>query len=243
MKSYCVPDEVAAKVKSTLQSMNQGQRAQQMMGIDERDYRDIERSPDVDVPGVGKIRGYRYRDAGHGVNLDAGQDNRIDDQGKNFATVFPTASLRAASWDLELEKRVGQAIGDETAASRNNMLLAPCMNIIRHPYWGRTQETYSEDMYHTGRMASALTAGLQQHVVACAKHYAANNVENNRFNQNAVMDEQTLREVYGRHFEMVVRDGGIGCIMASYNLINGVKSTQNKHLLTDILRGPIDKGG
>src|SRR6187399_373976 len=210
MKSYCVPDEVAAKVKSTLQSMNQGQRAQQMMGIDERDYRDIERSPDVDVPGVGKIRGYRYRDAGHGVNLDAGQDNRIDDQGKNFATVFPTASLRAASWDLELEKRVGQAIGDETAASRNNMLLAPCMNIIRHPYWGRTQETYSEDTYHVGRMATAAAVGIQRYVVACAKHFAANNIERYRSRQDARMeDEQTLRESFLRHFEMVVRDGGV----------------------------------
>src|SRR5512145_2571211 len=92
-------------------------------------------------------------------------------------------------------------------------------------------------------MASALAAGIQQHVVACAKHYAANNIETNRIDQDAVMDEQTLREIYGRHFEMVVREGGVGCIMASYNLVNGTKATQNKHLLSDILRGPVDKGG
>ena len=244
MKAYCVPENVAAEVKRALQSMSPAEKAQQMMGIDgtARDYRDIERSPDVTVPGYGTIRGYRYRDAGHGVNLDAGQDNR-DDTKDNFSTVFPTASLRAASWDLDLEKRIGRAIGDETAASKNNMLLAPCMNIIRHPYWGRTQETYSEDTYHTGRMATAFTVGLQEFVVGCAKHYAANNIEKGRANQNSILDEQTLREIYGRHFEMVIQDGAMGCIMASYNMVNGVKATQNEHLLRTVLKGPVEQGG
>src|SRR5690606_416809 len=158
---------------------------------------------------------YRYRDAGRGVNLDAGQDNRQSEgkDNKNYATVFPTPSLRAASWDLALERRIGAAIGDETAASRNNMLLAPCMNIIRHPYWGRTQEVYGEDMYLIGRMSTAFTVGIQEYVVACAKHWAANNIEQDRALQDAVMNEQTLREIYGRHFEMVVQDGAVGCIM------------------------------
>lgn len=223
-------------VDQVLGAMSQEQKILQMSGIPvgNKDYQDIERSPDVTVGGT-TIRGYRYRDAGHGVNLDAGQDNRPND-GNNFATAFPQQSTRGASWDLELEWALGEAMGDETAASKNNMLLGPCMNIIRHAYWGRTQEVYGEDTYHMGRMASAWTAGLQQHIAACAKHYAANNVEQNRANQDALMDEQTLREIYGRHFEMVVRDGGVSCIMASYNKINGKKSTQNKHLLTDILR-------
>ncbi|HYQ18567.1 MAG TPA: glycoside hydrolase family 3 N-terminal domain-containing protein, partial [Polyangiaceae bacterium] len=174
---------------------------------------------------------------------DAGQPNNRQTDNKDYATVFPAASIRAASWDMDLEKKVGEASGDETAASLNNMLLAPCMNIIRHPYWGRTQETYGEDMYHTGRMATAYTVGLQEYVTGCAKHFAANNVEKNRSSQDALMNEQTLREIYGRHFEMVVQDGGVGCIMASYNKINGVKNTQNKHLLRDILKAPVDKGG
>jgi beta-glucosidase len=110
------------------------------------------------------------------------------------------------------------------------------MNILRHPYWGRSQETYGEDMYQVGRMASALTVGIQQHVIACAKHYAANNVEYHRADQNAVMNEQTLREIYLPHFEMVVKKAGVGSIMAFYNLINGKKSTQNKHLLREILK-------
>lgn len=243
MQAYCVSDQVINDVNSTMQLMLPADKARQMMGVDgsQRNYRDIERSPDVQV-GSTVIRGYRYRDAGHGVNLDAGQDNR-DDTNDNFATVFPTASVRAASWDLDLEKRVGAAIGDETAGSRNNMLLAPCMNIIRHPYWGRTQETYGEDTYHIGRMATAFTVGLQQYVVACAKHYAANNIEKGRANQVAQMNEQTLREIYGRHFEMVVQDGAVGCIMAAYNYVNEYKATQNKHLIREMLKGPVEQGG
>lgn len=232
-------------VDTLIGQMTLDQKILQMQGVPRPDmpnYQDIERSPDAPNTAGFDIRGYRYRDAGRGVNLDAGQDNRpLDD--KNYSTVMPAPSLRAASWDMDLEWRVGYALGDETAASNNNMLLAPCMNIIRHPFWGRTQETYGEDSFHIGRMASAFTAGLQQVVVGCAKHYAANNVEKNRANQDAIMTEQTLREIYGRHFEMVIRDGGVGCIMASYNKINGTKSTQNKHLLTTILRDPYEQGG
>jgi beta-glucosidase len=244
MHAYSVSKDVTAEVDSVLAAMDGSARAQQMMGVDgtERNYQDIERSPDVDVPGVGTIRGFRYRDGARGVNLDAAQDNRSHDGG-NFATVFPAPSVRAASWDLELERRVGMAIGDETAASRNNVLLAPCINVVRHPYWGRTQETYGEDTYHIGRMATAFTVGVQQYVVACATHFAANNIEKGRTHQNAIMNEQTLREIYGRHFEMVVQDGGVGCVVASYNMINDVKSTLNQHLLRDILKAPIEQNG
>lgn len=236
-------------VQTLLQSMPLEEKFKQMYGVPDpiarnsAVYLDIERSQDADGGNGKTVRGYRYRDAGRGVNLAAGQYDRPSKQTTDYSTAFPCESVRAASFDVDLEFQVGEAMGDETMGSKNNMLLAPCMNIIRHPYWGRTQETYSEDMYHTGRMASAMTAGIQQHVVGCAKHFAANNVENNRANQNAVIDEQTLREIYGRHFEMVVQDGGIGCIMASYNLINGKKNTQNKHLLRDILRTPIAQGG
>jgi beta-glucosidase len=244
MQSYCVTQEVADAVDDVMESMQPVHFASQMIGVPvgNKNYQDIERSPDVTVPGVGTIRGYNYRDAGRGVNLDAGQHNRPNDK-NNYATAFPAPSVRAASWDVELERRVGAAIGDETAASLNNMNLGPCMNIIRHPYWGRTQETYGEDMYHIGRMASAYTVGVQEYVVACAKHFAANNIEKYRSRNNAKMTEQTLREIYGRHFEMVVQDGAVGCIMASYNAVNDVKATQNKHLLRDILKAPVSQNG
>jgi hypothetical protein len=185
MQAYSESPEVTQAAAMTMSWMGPAEKASQMIGIPvgNMDYQDIERSPDVVAPGVGTIRGYNYRDAGRGVNLDAGQKNRQND-GNNSATVFPAPSLRAASWDLDLEKRIGAAIGDETAASLNNMLLAPCMNIIRDPYWGRTQETYSEDSYHTGHMATAFTVGLQEYVTGCAKHFAANNIEKGRSTQN-----------------------------------------------------------
>jgi beta-glucosidase len=223
-------------VQTTLNSMSLAQKAAQMQGTppgtsSAKNYDDIQRSPD-DM--AANIRGYQYRDAGRGLNLDARQEGRP--YMNNYSTAFPAASARGASFDLDLEYRLGQAMGDETTASQNTMLLAPCMNVLRHPFWGRSQETYGEDVFHLGRMASALTAGIQNYIAACAKHYAGNNIENGRANNNAQMDEQTLREIYGRHFEMVVKDGGVSCVMASYNSVNGTKATQNKHLLTDILR-------
>ena len=245
MQAYSVSGEVTAAVNATLGAMTSAQKASQMQGlpVGGMDYFDIERSPDVTVSGVGTIRGYNYRDGDHGVTLEAGQPNNRQTDGKDYSTAFPSTSIRAASWDLDLEKRVGEAIGDETVASRNNVLIAPTMNVVRHPYWGRTQETYGEDTYHIGRMATAFTVGLQEYVAACAKHFAANNIEKNRSMQDAIMNEQTLREIYGRHFEMVVQDGAVACVLASYNKINGLKSTQNKHLLRDVLKAPISSGG
>ncbi len=244
MAAYRVSKDVAAQVDAALALMSPAQKAGQMLGVDgtQKNYRDIHRSIDVAVPGLGVVRGFRYRDGSRGVNLDAGQDNRPDD-GNNFATVFPTTSLRAASWDVDLERRVGAAIGDETAASKNNVLLAPSMNLVRHPYWGGIQESYGEDAYHVGRMATALAVGIQQYTLACARQFLANNIERNRSRLNATMTEQTLREVYGRHFEMVVQDGGVACVMAAYNLVNGVKVTQNEHLLRDVLKAPIEQNG
>ncbi|HEY0468580.1 MAG TPA: glycoside hydrolase family 3 C-terminal domain-containing protein [Polyangiaceae bacterium] len=244
MRAYVVSPDVSNAVNAALLKMSAVDKTSQMLGVPvgDMDYQDVERSPDISVPGLGTIRGYRYRDGDRGLNLDAGQDNRSSD-GNDFATVFPTTSIRSASWDLELERRVGEAIGDETAASRNNLLLAPGMDIVRHPYWGRTQETYGEDSYQIGRMATAFTVGLQEYVTGCANHFAANNIEMRRSTQNALMNEQTLREIYLRHFEMVVQDAGVGCFVASINAINGVKNTQNQHLLRDILKAPISQGG
>lgn len=241
---YRAPAEVEAQVDNTLAMMAPAQKYAQMTGVHvgNKDYRDIERSPDVEVTGVGMVRGFRYRSGGRGLNLESLQDNRPDDV-RNFATAFPAPSLRAASWDLVLERRVGAAIGDETVASKNNVLVAPCMNAVRHPYWGRTQETYGEDPYHLGRMATAFAVGVQEYVAACAKSFAVNNIEKDRAGQNAVVSEQALRESYGRHFGMVVEDAGVACILAGYNSVNGTHMTQNEHLLREILKAPVEQGG
>jgi len=240
------------EVTKLLQSMSNEDKFKQMYGVpDPSDrgsnaYGNIEQSLDVtDLSNGQLLRGFKYRDAGRGVNLDARQPNNrpYPNPEHGYSTAFPAESARAASWDPDFELQVGEAMGDEVMGSLNNMLLAPCMNILRHPYWGRSQETYGEDMYQVGRMASALTVGIQKHVVACAKHYAANNIENGRQRQNAEMDEQTLREVYVQHFAMVVQQGGVGSVMAAYNSIRGTKCTQNKHLLGDILKGKPENNG
>jgi beta-glucosidase len=211
------------------------QLADQMRGTSPgsgfNNFSDTFRTPDDATNG---IKGLLFRDGPRGVNLQAAQTGL--NYGNGYSTAFPVPSLRAASWDLDLEKQVGSDLGDETLASGNTMLLAPVVNILRHPAWGRSQETYGEDSFMLGRFGSAFTEGLQQYVPACVKHYAANNIEDGRAFQNASMDEQTLHEIYGRQYEMVIQDGGVACVMAAYNEINGIKSAQNKELLTDMLR-------
>ena len=140
---------------------------------------------------------------------------------------------------LRPRPRVRHRRGDRrrNEAAKETLLLAPCMNLLRHPLWGRAQETYGEDSFHIGRLASAMTVGVQQHIAANAKHFMAYDIEKNRaLNNSHLPDEQTLREIYGRHFRMVVQDGGVASVMASYNLVNGTKSTQNHHTLTDVMR-------
>jgi beta-glucosidase len=232
------------RVTDWLSQMSLSEQITQMQGIPEadHDWQDIFRSPDLELATGITVRGYRYRSGTRGVTLDAGQDNRPKDA-NNFSTAFPVPSIRGASWNLELEWQIGKAIADETLASQNNLLLAPSANIIRHPYWGRAQDCYGEDTYHVGRMASAFVAGAQRHLGACARNFAAYAIEKNRANQDAIMDEQTLREIDTRPFEMAVQDGGVACVMTAYNKVNGVKATVNAHLLRDVLKAPVEQGG
>ena len=219
---------------TTVANMSLTEKAQQMRGTTPAatpDWNDVFRQPDNQSK---SINGFYYRDGPRGVNLDA----KINATGVSHAksTVFPVSMARGAAWDVDLEYRIGQALGDEMVAAGQTLLLAPTVNLLRHPLWGRAQETYGEDPFQLGRLGTAIVAGVQNYVPACAKHYAANNIENLRASLNASMDEQTLREIYARHFEMIIKDGGVACIMAAYNLVNGTNCTQNAHLLTDILR-------
>ena len=116
------------------------------------------------------------------------------------------------------------------------MLLAPTINLLRHPRWGRAQETYGEDPVHMGVMAAGFIRGVQQHVIASAKHFALNSIENTRMRVNVTTDERTLREVYLPHFKRAV-DAGVGSIMCAYDKVNGIYSCENTHLLHDILKG------
>ncbi len=152
------------------------------------------------------------------------------------ATAFPVSMARGASFDADLEERVGDAIGAELRASGATYTGAVCMNLLRHPAWGRAQETYGEDPHHVGMMASAFTRGLQRHVMACMKHFALNSMENARFTVDVRVDARALHEVYLPHFERVAAEG-VASVMSAYNSVNGEWCGQNRHLLTDILRG------
>jgi beta-glucosidase len=215
---------------NTVKSMDLSAKIAQLYGPNTSGYDDIFRTADA-----GGIKGFQFRDGPRGVNLDP-----VKGAGKGYATTFPVAASRGATFDLELEYKIGQAMGDEVVAAGGTMLLAPTVNILRHPAWGRAQETYGEDSFLLGRLGSAYTVGVQEYVPACVKHYAANNVEKDRSTVIAKMDEQTLQEVYARHFGMIIQDAGVACVMAAYNLVDSdgtpKNCTQSKHLLTDILR-------
>ena len=154
----------------------------------------------------------------------------------HHSTCFPVAMARGASWDLDLERRVGDAMGQEIRAQHANFYGGLCLNLLRHPGWGRAQETFGEDPYLLGEMAVATLEGVQRNnVMACAKHFALNSIEMTRTQLNVNVDERTLREVYLPHFKRTV-DAGVASIMSSYNRVRGDYAGENAHLLRKILK-------
>jgi beta-glucosidase len=151
------------------------------------------------------------------------------------ATCFPVSMARGATWDPELEERIGDAIGIELRAAGANLTGAVCVNVLRHPAWGRAQETYGEDPHHVGELGAAFTRGLQRHVMACVKHFACNSMENARFSVDIEVDEVALHEVYLPHFRRII-DEGAASVMSAYNSVNGEWCGQNRELLTGVLR-------
>ena len=153
------------------------------------------------------------------------------------STCFPCTIGRGATFDPDLERRIGEAMGIEARAQGCNLSGAVCVNLLRHPAWGRAQETYGEDPYHLGEMGAALAEGIQTHnVIATAKHFALNSIENSRFRIDVKADARALHEVYLPHFKRIL-DAGCASVMTAYNKVNGEYCGQNRVLLTDILRG------
>lgn len=153
------------------------------------------------------------------------------------STCFPCTMARGASFDVGLERRIGEVMGIEARAQGCNLSGAVCVNLLRHPGWGRAQETYGEDPVHQAEMGIALGTGIQAHkVIATVKHFALNSIENSRFHVNVVIDERSLHEVYLPHFREIL-DAGIKSVMSAYNKVNGEFCGQHHQLLTGILRG------
>ena len=152
-------------------------------------------------------------------------------------TAFPTGVSMASSWNPELIEHVGEALAEETLGMDCDILLGPCVNIVRHPLAGRNFEAYSEDPYLAGRIGVAWVKGLQSRGVgASLKHYACNNQEIERMRGSSQVGERTLREIYLAQFEMIVKEAQPWTVMCAYNRINGVYASQHHYLLTEILR-------
>lgn len=174
------------------------------------------------VPRLG-IPGFAFSDGPRGVVIGP-------------ATCFPVSMARGATWDVDLEERIGEAIGLELRAVGADLYGGVCVNVLRHPAWGRAQETYGEDPHHVGELGAALTRGAQRHVMATVKHFACNSMENARFKVDVEVDDEALHEVFLPHFKRIV-DEGVACVMSAYNFVNGEQCGQSHQLLRDVLRG------
>ncbi|XXH03094.1 hypothetical protein Hte_009484 [Hypoxylon texense] len=158
--------------------------------------------------------------------------------GGTKAALFPCGISLAATWNKDLLYTVGQHLADEVKARSANVLLAPTVCMHRHPLGGRNFESFSEDPFLTGKLASKYIQGLQSKgVAATIKHFVANEQETHRLTIDSVVMERPLRELYLRPFEIAIREANPWAVMSSYNLINGAHADMNGHTLKDILRG------
>jgi beta-glucosidase len=154
------------------------------------------------------------------------------------AASFPVGSALASTWNPELIRKVGRALGEEAKSKNAQVLLGPTVNLHRTPLGGRNFECYSEDPFLTGQMASAFIHGVQDEGVgACIKHFVCNDSEFQRHSISSDVDERTLRELYLRPFEMAVRDARPWAVMSAYNRVNGIFASSHGALLRDVLKG------
>ena len=236
----CEDDAEVTRALQILRAMSLEEKIQQMSGptYNPNNMFDQQTNERLGIPG------FLFMDGPRGVrwyNSDYG------------TTVFPVAAARASTWNLELERKIGKACAKEMRYVGRHILLAPTINQVSHPRWGRAQESYGEDTHLLGTMGAAFIHGAQYdprvadptdpgtpvedtyRIEACAKHFVANNIEDTRIHVNAVLDARTLREVYLPHFKQAV-DAGVSCVMASYNRVNGSYACYSQETVRDILK-------
>lgn len=183
------------------------------------------------------IPSFFMSDGPHGLRTQKGGADHLGINKSEESTCFPAACASSASWDPELLREMGEAIAEEALSYGVDVVLGPGANIKRNPLCGRNFEYFSEDPYLTGQLAKNWIQGVQEKGVGTSlKHFAANNQENDRMMSNSMIDERALREIYLAGFEAAVKEAGPETVMCSYNMINGTFSSDNKRLLTDILR-------
>ncbi len=208
------------ETRETLNKMTFSQKASMLTGKDSRTAEFAE----LDIPSVYMCDGPSGIRKGKYIMKDG-------------CVAVPTGSALGASWNEELLFEVGQLLGDECINEEVDMLLAPGVNMKRTPHCGRNFEYYSEDPLLSGILGAAFVNGLASKGIASSvKHYALNNQENDRVFINAEVDERTMREYYLKVFEIICKNSSPCCIMNSYNKVGGIFTSENKYLLTDILR-------
>lgn len=214
-------------IKKLLEKMTIEEKAGMLSALDGWHTKPVER---LGIPAI------MMADGPHGLRKQrSGDDVGI---GNSYeATCFPTASLLACSWDKELAKKQGKAIGEEASDQDLQIVLGPGNNIKRSPLCGRNFEYFSEDPYLSGNIAAGIIGGIQSEGIGTAlKHFAANSQEANRLVVDEKISERALREIYLHSFEIPIKEAKPASLMCAYNKINGDYCSQSKWLLTDILR-------
>ncbi|KMN40733.1 glycoside hydrolase family 3 C-terminal domain-containing protein [Bacillus sp. LK2] len=215
-------------IKKIISQMTLEEKASLCSGLDFWNTKGIER---LNIPSI------MVTDGPHGLRKQAEGEDHLGIYNSIPSTCFPSAVGLASTWNKELIKQVGVALGEECQAENVGVLLGPGANIKRSPLCGRNFEYFSEDPYLSSQMAANHVKGVQsQGIGTSLKHFAANNQEHRRMSVDAIVDERTLREIYLASFEDVIKEAQPWTVMSAYNKINGEYASENNYLLNDILK-------
>lgn len=219
---------MSRNIKGLINEMTLEEKASLCSGFDFWNTKAIER---LDIPSI------MMTDGPHGLRKQVGDTDHLGINKSVPSTCFPSAAGLACSWDQDLVNKVGAAIGEESQAENVAIVLGPGANIKRSPLCGRNFEYFSEDPYLSSKLSANFIKGVQsQGVGTSLKHFAVNNQEYKRMSIDAVVDERTLREIYLASFEEAVKEGQPWTVMAAYNKVNGDYCSENKKLLTEVLK-------